>query len=157
MLDLSPSTGAVLEKVKPHRAMDDATRRSRILDAKLVRATPLVLIHWWWSDGGRDEPVSPSSTRRGSPSGQSTFPAITWFRETRRPRTTCRDGLENMGFSFGPISQSGSIFFATESKRVTFAVNQEGMGKWTATEVARSHFPSSPWISRKLRQFLSEL
>ncbi len=47
------STGAALQRLTPHLSMPDGGALQWIVDAKLVRGTPLVLLHWWRADFSR--------------------------------------------------------------------------------------------------------
>ena len=76
---------------------------------KLVRGTPLVLLHWWRADfslvGARFALVD----REASRSGRWNCHATTWPR-----RTNCRYGSATTVASCDLTSPTGSIFFAAE-------------------------------------------
>jgi hypothetical protein len=134
------STGAVLEKFKPRRAMDDAAWHGWILDAKLVRGTRLVLLHWWRYDG--------SAGARFTLVDAETKPV--WSLEL--PRDYMVPGIEEAQDKLqGWVREHGGLlrtdqakrfdlFFAADSKRVTFAVDQKPTGEWTVSEIARAPF-----------------
>jgi hypothetical protein len=134
------STGAVSEKFKPRRAMDDAAWHGWILDAKLVRGTPLVLLHWWRYDG--------SVGARFTLVDAETKPV--WSLDLPRDymipgNEEAQDKLQGWVREHGGLLRTDQakrfdLFFAADSKRVTFAVDQKPTGEWTVSEAGRAPF-----------------
>ena len=151
------STGAALQRLTPHLSMPDGGALQWIVDAKLVRGTPLVLLHWWRADfslvGARFALVD----REAKP---------VWSLELPRDYMAAKDKLQGWIGDHGGILRSDQpnrfdLFFAAESKRVTFAVTKKTPGEWTVTEIARAPFsiaPSAePPLAASPKQTLKEL
>ena len=155
------STGAVLEKFKPRRAMDDAAWNVRILDAKLVRGTPLVLLHWWRYDG--------SAGARFTLVDAETKPV--WSLDLPRDymvlgNEEAQDKLQgwvrdHSGLLRTDQGKRFDLFFAADSKRVTFAVDQKPSGEWTVSEIGRAPFSvadsEKPELAAIPRRILKDL
>jgi hypothetical protein len=159
------SSGAVLDKRTPKRWLaDDGRVSDQLLDAKLIRGTPLVLLHWWRYDGNLVGARFTAVDAEAKP---------VWSLERPRDYTIARHE-EAQGKLRSWIREHGGIlradqpgqfdlFFAAESKRVTFSVKQDPSGEWTAGETGRTPFSieppkaAEPEVSRQLLKELPPL
>jgi hypothetical protein len=133
-----------------------------IVDAKLVRGTPLVLLHWWRADFSRVGARFVLVDREAKPVWSLELP-----RDYMAPGDeAAKDKLLRWITDHGGILRSDQpnrfdLFFAAESKRVTFAVTKKAPGVWTVTEIARAPFsiaPSAePPLAASPKQTLKEL
>jgi hypothetical protein len=159
------SSGAVLEKFKPRRAMDDAEPARWILAAQLVRGTPLVLLHWWrWSGG----PVGARFTlvdEEAKPVWSLELPGDYMVPHNEEAQDKLQGWIrEHGGILRSDQAKRFDLFIAAESKRVTFAVDQKPGGEWTVSEAGRAPFafavsekPKRAAIPRRILQELSPL
>ena len=134
------STGAVLDKPAPHRSMPNAEPARWILDAKLIQGTPLVLLHWWRFDfqvGARFTLVD----REAKPVWSLELPSDYMVKGSEAAQDKLQDWIrEHGGILRTDQAHEFDLFFAAESKRVTFAVKQSPTGEWVVTETARAPF-----------------
>ncbi len=134
------STGAVLDKPAPHRSMPNAEPARWILDAKLIQGTPLVLLHWWRFDfqvGARFTLVD----REAKPVWSLELPSDYMVKGSEAAQDKLQDWIrEHGGILRTDQAHEFDLFFAAESKRVTFAVKQSPTGEWVVKETARAPF-----------------
>jgi hypothetical protein len=134
------STGAVLEKFKPRRAMDDAAWNVRILDAKLVRGTPLVLLHWWRYDGGEGARFTLVDAET-KPVWSLDLPRDYMIPGNEEAQDKLQGWVrDHSGLLRTDQGKRFDLFFTADSKRVTFAVDQKPSGEWTVSEIGRVPF-----------------
>ncbi len=139
------STGAALQRLTPHLSMPDGGALQWIVDAKPVRGTPLVLLHWWRADFSRVGARFALVDREAKPVWSLELP-----RDYMAPGDeAAKDKLRGWISDHGGILRSDrpnrfDLFFAAESKRVTFAVTKKTPGEWTVTEIARAPFSMAP-------------
>jgi hypothetical protein len=143
------STGALVEKMDPARLMPHASGPSSILAAQLVKRTPLVLVHWWGHDNFESTGQFGLIDFDMNVVWSLNLPADYVVQGDR----SAKDELERWIRSHGALLRTDQprfdLFFAAQSKRVTFAVEQEPAGGWKVTEIARAPFSIN---SRKKRQ-----
>jgi hypothetical protein len=140
------SSGSVLDKRHPRDAMPFHAPDRSIFAARLVRGTPLVLMHWSHEDGragARYTLVDPADGAKpvwslelsgdyvikGDQAAQDKL--LDWVRE----RGGILDADQPRRFD---------LFFAAEAQRVTFEVKQSPSGAWSVREVGRTAFSTQP-------------
>lgn len=139
------STGTVLEKRTPHNVMPDAEPDRSILDAKLVPGTPLVLLHWWRYDGA----VGARYTLVDPVDEAKPVWSLVLADDYKKKDEAAQDRLQYWIRKHGGILRADQprrfdLFFAAESKRVTFAVGRAPGGDWKVSEVSRLPFDYDP-------------
>lgn len=139
------SSGAAMPSLLPYDWMPNRDPIGYVLDARPVRNTPLILVHWWgWykdQTGGRFTLVGPDGKTVWSHDlpGDYTAPNNEELAKQRREWIWENGAILNS-------EQPGEfeIRFMTADQRVRFRVSPGASGGWTTTEVARQPYLPPP-------------
>ncbi len=125
--------------IVPKSFMAGSENASFLIDARPVRGTPLMLVHWWYSDtkpGARFTLVGLD----GRPVWTMTLPA-----DYQLPDEKAQDQLMDEIRANGAILHEGglgrfAIRFAAAKQQVDFSVALAPTGGWKVTEVGRTPY-----------------
>jgi hypothetical protein len=122
-----------------------------VLDAKLIRGTSLILVHYWRFDGGLPGGVGSRFALidlDGKTVWSKLLPQDYGQLDENPEVEKVHDGLRDWIRTYGGILNADedskfAVYFASEAKRVIFEVKRGGPDGWTVTEVAQSPFSYS--------------
>jgi hypothetical protein len=143
------SNGAVLEKRTPQRWVADWQHLIRIIDAKLIRGTPVILVQWMRTDmNHRPDVVFLGVDPEAKPLFSLEVPDDYAVEGDEKALDKLRQ-LQQWTRAHGRILETDrpkqfEIVVAADSTRVTFSVDQNAQGVWKAKELATVPFSLPP-------------
>lgn len=129
--------------------MNDPEPAKRIMQAKSVVGTPLVLVQWWLQRGAPPKMELGARFSLVQPNGRSV-----WSLDVPGDYSVPEDRLMELKWLWlmqkagvilpSSVPSAFDLYFVKEAKRVSFAVTRTEKGTWKVAETARCEFSMRP-------------